>query len=102
MARASQSYMAAFDERCAALNSGALPPMGAAGAAEKTLMDLLGTAGNLYLGLNNSVTSRYGISPDPVAKAVVEAWKEAWKKAGKEAGKKAGKEAGKGSDGASA
>ncbi len=79
MARASQAYMDAFDERCAGLNNGTIRQMASPTATLQTLRDVLGAAGNIFLGLNNSLTTRYAVSSDPTSIAVVAAWHTAEK-----------------------
>ena len=60
--------------RCEGLNNGTIRGLSSQAADEKTLADMLSAAGNWYEGLNNSLSSRYALSSDPTAKALVDAW----------------------------
>ena len=61
--------------RCEGLNNGTIRGLSSLAADEKTLADMLSAAGNWYEGLSNSLSSRYALSADPTAKALVGAWK---------------------------
>ena len=75
MAREALSYNNGFDARCKALNDGSVTPLPSEAADNASLTLMLTTAGNLYDGLDNAITNRYGVpTAEPLSQTVAKVW----------------------------
>ena len=75
MARTALDYARGFDQRCAGLNNGTVPPLSSDKAVLASLTDLLSASGNWYSGLDNAMRNRYnGSDAEPLARELAAVW----------------------------
>lgn len=75
MAQDALSYTAGFSERCQGLTSGQIRGLLSETADNQSLTLMLTTGGNLFEGLENTLSTRYSApTAEPLAQAIAKLW----------------------------